>query len=353
VDVSFTVTAVPYETFGITIVRPVDGFKSSPGNGIDFEVRVVFTEHPYLNITGPSNITWWSDQEGELPVGRTGSVALLELGPHIISANITPMYPQFHPEAYQDSITVEVIAPYAVANISSPEDGAEVRGDLAVDFSAEGSQIVWWNNGGYEVRHTWTSDIDGVLGEGIDISYTGLAAGSHTITLNVSAGDPDGVFDLATVTIRVVYVPPPPQPPVANITVTSDQLVAGRPVNLSAAGSSDPEGDPLTFLWDLGDGNTSTDERVSHVYEGAGTFTVRLTVTDHPLGHEATAEVTIVVQEADGPGPGPGPGPGDGDDDDGPTTAGGEFAGWLLIILIIVILLSLLLLAYRGRSSGG
>ena len=41
-----------------------------------------------------------------------------------------------------------------------------------------------------------------------------------------------------------------------------------------------PTGTVASWLWDFGDGNTSTDENPLHVYQNAGTYTVSLTITD-------------------------------------------------------------------------
>jgi DNA/RNA endonuclease G (NUC1) len=51
-------------------------------------------------------------------------------------------------------------------------------------------------------------------------------------------------------------------------------------VSMSAAMSSDPDGDALTFAWSFGDGGTATGVNVSHTYTSGGTFTVRLIATD-------------------------------------------------------------------------
>ena len=44
--------------------------------------------------------------------------------------------------------------------------------------------------------------------------------------------------------------------------------------------STDTDGDELTYSWDFGDGNTSTDKNPSHTYESNGKYTVELTVSD-------------------------------------------------------------------------
>ena len=67
-------------------------------------------------------------------------------------------------------------------------------------------------------------------------------------------------------------------------------------VGFSSAGSSDPEGGALTYLWEFGDGATATAPNPFHTYTAAGvtTFPVRLTVTD-PLGAKSTASLKVVV----------------------------------------------------------
>ena len=51
-------------------------------------------------------------------------------------------------------------------------------------------------------------------------------------------------------------------------------------VNFSSAGSNDPEGQPITYSWDFGDGTSSTASNPVHTYTEAGQYVVRLTVSD-------------------------------------------------------------------------
>ena len=44
--------------------------------------------------------------------------------------------------------------------------------------------------------------------------------------------------------------------------------------------SSDADGEPLSYVWDLGDGITRTGEKVLHSYGEAGEYDVRLAVSD-------------------------------------------------------------------------
>ena len=56
--------------------------------------------------------------------------------------------------------------------------------------------------------------------------------------------------------------------------------VVGVGVSFDGTGSSDPDGGPLTFLWDFGDGNGSTTVSPVHIYTAEGDYAVSLQVTD-------------------------------------------------------------------------
>ena len=71
----------------------------------------------------------------------------------------------------------------------------------------------------------------------------------------------------------------------------------GDTVTFSAAGSSDPDGDSLTFSWSFGDGNLGSGLTTSHVYTSTGTYAVRLTVADG--NYEATMSKNITVIDSD------------------------------------------------------
>jgi PKD repeat protein len=65
-------------------------------------------------------------------------------------------------------------------------------------------------------------------------------------------------------------------------------------VTFSSAGSSDPDGDPITYSWAFGDQTTSTAANPTKTYTANGTYTATLTVRDN-RGGSGTANVTITV----------------------------------------------------------
>lgn len=91
--------------------------------------------------------------------------------------------------------------------------------------------------------------------------------------------------------------PPPNQAPVARFSAPTTGK-ANEAVSFDASASVDPEGDPLIYAWDFGDG---TSQQVSwpqteHRYAVARTHIVRLTVSDHE-GASDTASQAISISQ--------------------------------------------------------
>ncbi len=84
------------------------------------------------------------------------------------------------------------------------------------------------------------------------------------------------------------------QSPIALITVEPDSVSIGDEIDFDGSESYDPDGDKLEFIWDFGDGTTSTEPLVTHWYEKAGTYQIYLTVLDR-VGASDTAEQIIYV----------------------------------------------------------
>lgn len=84
--------------------------------------------------------------------------------------------------------------------------------------------------------------------------------------------------------------PPPPGPAIEGPGMTT----VGLPVNFSGAGSSGAA-PGAGFSWDFGDGTQALGSEASHVYDLAGQFVVRLTITN-PDGQAGTSSQAILVQ---------------------------------------------------------
>jgi hypothetical protein len=117
------------------------------------------------------------------------------------------------------------------------------------------------------------------------IDTTTLSEGRHTLFVRgQDTGENWGVFSAVflQVTNAITF-------PVAAFTATT-------PVTLgnSAVFTNTSTGDNLQFLWDFGDGQTSTGINPSHTYTATGSYTVTLTATNTLGSDTATAVVQVI-----------------------------------------------------------
>ena len=123
------------------------------------------------------------------------------------------------------------------------------------------------------------------------ISGTGL---SSVLTL----GSTHLSFDAATGYLQSSAVPDLQRPPTASFSATPVVGLPPQAVVFNASGSSDPDGDPLSYHWDFGDGTTAADSQVSKTFEQEGHYVVRLRVSDGRGGTDLATRVIHVGNRA-------------------------------------------------------
>ena len=96
--------------------------------------------------------------------------------------------------------------------------------------------------------------------------------------VDLGYGDVSGTFGVSKIR-RIRYLQSN-QAPVALVSANPTSGPAPLDVSFSSAGSNDPEGQPLTYSWDFGDGTSSTASNPAHRYAEAGHYVVRLTASD-------------------------------------------------------------------------
>ena len=70
------------------------------------------------------------------------------------------------------------------------------------------------------------------------------------------------------------------QPPVAQASANPASGTAPLAVQFSAAGSTDPDGTIVSYLWSFGDGTSGTGPMPLHIYRSPWAYRVSLTVID-------------------------------------------------------------------------
>lgn len=117
--------------------------------------------------------------------------------------------------------------------------------------------------------------------------FTDLAAGTYFLKVDgIGAGSPLTSYDdydsLGQYHFATLTVPTSGVPPVA-VADSSGPLSGPAPhqASFSSLGSNDPNGSIVSYLWDFGDGTTSTQANPMHTYAGKGNYVASLVVTDN------------------------------------------------------------------------
>ncbi len=130
---------------------------------------------------------------------------------------------------------------------------------------------------------------DGSSATGATASHSYAAAGSYTVTLTVT--DDAGATATTTQTVTVTAPPTTNKLPVADFSLSSNELT----VSFTDA-SSDSDGSIVGRRWNFGDNIQSTATSPTHTYAAAGSYTVTLTVTDNAGGSHSTSKpVTLTT----------------------------------------------------------
>ena len=167
---------------------------------------------------------------------------------------------------------------------------------LVVTFDGSGSH----DDDGNIVGYSWDfGDLQTAFGSTVQHTYNTF--GVFEVTLTVSDdGDPPATGDI---TAEVVVGN---TRPTADISASPTDGFAPQIVHFDASGSSDVDGNSLTYLWDFDDnGATSTEAVLDYEFVDIGTYEVTLTVTDDSplkqLSHIDTVTISITERPPNDP----------------------------------------------------
>jgi len=181
-----------------------------------------------------------------------------------------------------DTVTIEVDVPNLAPNAVAIANATEVDTGETVNFVGSAS-----SDDADNLTYAWDFG-DGITSILADPNHSYAIQGTYPVTLTVT--DDGGLTDIANLTI-IVTIPNRPPTAVASSDITSGPNILT--VNFDGSGSSDPDGDNLTYSWVFGDGSSSVQMNPSHDFDVAGTYDVQLTVSDGE--YTATDNITINV----------------------------------------------------------
>ena len=140
------------------------------------------------------------------------------------------------------------------------------------------------------------ADASGIPAPGLLETFVGPAA--NPVDVQISPAGELFYADFDGGTIRRIQFVSANQPPVAVASANPTNGSAPLTVAFDGSGSSDPDGDPITYAWDLdGDGlfDDSMAAQPTFTYTQTGSFTVRLRVTDSPGASSTSDPIVITV----------------------------------------------------------
>ena len=222
-----------------------------------------------------------------------------------VAALIKSRYPSFSPDQVRDQlvntaldvVNVESIAGwdrysgYGMVDAAAAV-GTEVPDAPVAAFSAdatEGCYIfpVQFTDESTGSIDSWLWDFgNGVTSTAQNPSFTYTVEGLYTVSLTVSG--PGGQDTLT----RTDYIALGNEP-VAGFTKDGTTVPYGTPVNYTDTST----GAPTSWLWVFGDGQTSTEQNPTHVFDGWGVFQAKLVVTNH-CGVDSIVDPSFVFVQA-------------------------------------------------------
>ncbi|MCD8483743.1 MAG: PKD domain-containing protein [Verrucomicrobia bacterium] len=166
--------------------------------------------------------------------------------------------------------------------------GQSIHLNGASSYDPDGYPLYYhWDFGDGQTRQGWELNA---------VDYTYSTQGQYTVLLTVR----DALGQVASTTRTIEVTVQPNAAPVATYSFTIEQPTGRSRVLFDASASFDPDGDPLTFFWEFGDGVTATGPVVEHIY-AVGIYEPMLIVMDDRGGRTTFAQEVIIGMPEDPP----------------------------------------------------
>ncbi|GGO90610.1 hypothetical protein GCM10011584_22800 [Nocardioides phosphati] len=216
----------------------------------------------------------WTFPDDSTATTATTTHTFSTLGTQHVTLEVTDTHGVSHTTAVDVVVANQAPVAKATATPNPAHPGQQVTFDATGSTDADGDALTY----------AWTFP-DGSTASTATTTHTFSTLGTQHVTLEVT--DTHSASHTTTVDVVVAN-----HAPVAKATATPTTTHVGSPVTFDGTGSTDADGDALTYAWTFPDGSTATGSSASHTWDTAGGRTVQLTVTDT---HGSSASTTVAV----------------------------------------------------------
>lgn len=233
-------------------------------------------------------ISWWSNREGSIGTGANVNWTPSVTGTHVITALVSDSSGQSVTEAASVSVNTDQ---GPTVSLSNPSGQQTYPAGTPISLVAAATDA---EDGNISHLIIWSSNLEGVIGNGGNRSWTPSVAGFHILTASVT--DSGNSTGSATTSISVFQN----SPPLVSISSPSENqaLAAGNEVTLAASAIDGEDGDVSHFItWTSSvEGTVGTGAVVSWTPTAGGVHVITASVVDS-AGMTGSANTSIAVDE--------------------------------------------------------
>ena len=201
-------------------------------------------------------------------------IADVTITDYVVDAYVTSVY-----DHNDFTLSASILPNKKPVSIASGPKGGTTGESLLFNASAS------YDPEGQLLTYSWEFG-DGTISTLENPTHTYSTDGIYTVNLTVNDSMQDSYPQKLIVSIGY---------PVAE--TGGPYMVYGiQPLTFNGSASFDPEGGPLTYSWEFGDGSSSTEANPTYTYATEGVYTVTLTV--HDGTYEVTASTTVTVMKS-------------------------------------------------------
>ncbi|WP_048139886.1 MULTISPECIES: PKD domain-containing protein [unclassified Methanosarcina] len=279
---SNTVTKSSYITAitgGTTAQKPVVNFWGTPRSG-NAPLTVTFKD-----ITTGTPTAWnWDFGDGTSSTDQNPKHTYSTAGNYVIKLTATNAAGSTTMTKYNYIVVTGTAAQTPIAAFSASPTSGNTPLNVAFTDSSTGTPTAWsWNFG------------DGTSSTQKSPTHTYSTAGTYTVTLTVTnAAGSNTATKSSYITAGTTGTGTTTQKPVINC--WGSPRTGTAPLNVYFKDSS--TGSPTAWNWSFGDGTYSTLQNPKHTYSAAGSYTIKLTVTNAAGSTSVTKYNYIVVSKA-------------------------------------------------------